>query len=81
MSLLDKANFYANGNVQFCHLCHVIKCDMLDIYHFSAQLFHTHFPSPTVLSQLQALLWLQQCPAPLKVVITADDVPSHQTFS
>ena len=44
MSFLGKAIFCTIGQSQLHHLCHVIQCDMLTVYHSPMQLFsHVHF--------------------------------------
>ena len=55
MSFLGKANFCTNGHSQLQHLCHVIRSDMLSVYHSPTQLFsHVHF-SLSSLHQLEQL--------------------------
>ena len=85
MSFLCKANFHTNGPSQLWCLCHVLKSDMLHVYHSPTHLFSwVHFS----LSSLHQLEWLsqsQQSPVPLQfplpdVVIATDAMPTQWAF-
>ena len=85
MSFLGKVNFCTSGHSQLWHLCCVIQCDMLSVYHSPTQLFSCVHFSLSSLCQLEWLAKLQQSPISLQfplpdVVLATDATPTHWAF-
>ena len=66
MSFLGKTMFCGNGHVQLHWLCHVIRSDMLNVYHSPAHLILSFHLSLSLQCQLQRLSQLLQSLAPLQ---------------